>query len=157
MSNLNSPDYAQHQEDLPAPQHNEIRIKFETLRSLENQEAMSMENQGEGTHGTTIRSMQGLETNGQRITGNGNVTSSTGEPVDARNIVITSTHNGNHHSEDCGSPEMQHQMPPTPITPNTNNGTEVDLSRVKVEPEAMNVIVKQEVISSGQGGENELT
>lgn len=100
---------------------------------------MSIENQGDA------RPLPGMETNGQRTTSNGNVSSSTGEPIDARNLVITSqAHNGNHHSEECGSPEMQsnHQMPPTPITPNTN-GAEIDLSRVKQEPETINI--KQEV------------
>lgn len=104
-----------------------------------------MESHGESQNGP-VRTLQPLDTNGQQQPGhpaNGNITSSSGDTA--------SQTNGSHHSE-CGSPDTihsPHQMPPTPITPNTH---ELDLSRVKVEPEAMNVIVKQEGISAGQGG-----
>lgn len=117
-----------------------------------------MENQGESPNGHTLQS---LENNGQsgHLT-NGNLVSSSGEATGVQHVITTvmSSSNGNHHSaeslQDCGSPEIQaqHPMPATPLTPNTN-GSEVDLSRVKMEPEAMHVIVKQEPITTGQGGE----
>lgn len=142
-------DYAQHAEDLP--HHSEIRIKFETLRSLEAQEAMALESQG----GSPSHNSNG----GNAAPTNGTVTvSSAGETHVVQNSITTSSsstngHQHHHHSPEslpeCGSPEMQqsvvNQMPLTPITPNS----ELDLSRVKQEPEPMNVIVKQEVISAG--------
>lgn len=132
---------------------------------MEAQEAMAMENQGEhspphSNHGG-MHSIQGLDNNGQPTNVNIVHVSSPGESVDGQNVATTvmSSTNGNHHHspeslQECGSPEMQqtmNQMPLTPITPNS----EMDLSRVKQEPEPMNmnVIVKQEVITGGQGGE----
>ena len=128
--------------------HSEIRIKFETLRSLEAQEGMAQEEQGEPQNG---HQLQPLDNGAQTGQTNGN-----GSPEEApvqQNVIS----NGSHHSaeslQECGSPEMQsnHQMPPTPITPNSN-GQEVDLSRVKQEPEPMNVIVKQEAATATPGG-----
>lgn len=126
---------------------------------------MAMENQGEHSpphsNHAGMHTIQALDNNGQPTNGNSVNVSSAGESVGGHNVATTvmSSTNGNHHHspeslQECGSPEMQqsiNQMPLTPITPNS----EVDLSRVKQEQEPMNmnVIVKQEAITGGQGGE----
>lgn len=124
---------------------------------MDAQDAMMNEQNQQDAH--TIRTMDTNNgtSNGHVTNGNIVITSSAGEPslVVGQNVITTvmATTNGGHPQEmlqERGSPEMQsphHQLPPTPMTP--NSATEIDLSRVKVEPESMNVIVKQEVINTG--------
>lgn len=127
---------------------------------MDDQEAMAIDNQGnQNSNGHAI---QALDNNGHPQT-HGTVSSSSGEILGVQNVITTvmSSTNGSHSTESVperNSPDTQvhnqNQMTPTSISPNPHCN-EIDVSHVKVEqPEAMPLIIKQEVISSGHGGKS---
>lgn len=123
---------------------------------MDDQEAMAIDNQGnQNSNGHAI---QALDNNGHPQA-HGTVSSSSGEILGGQNVM--SSTNGSHSTESVperNSPDTQvhnqNQMTPTSISPNPHCN-EIDTSHIKVEqPEAMPLIIKQEVISSGHGGKS---
>lgn len=145
---------------------------------MDDQEAMVMDggqgddggggggSNGNGETNGSMHTLHALDTNGQPQQGhtNGIVCPSSGETMHVQNVITTvmSTSNGDHHSgeDQRDSPEIQTSGYSTtttmvttmPISQTAATISEaVDTSHIKIEPqEHMNVIIKQEVMGTGE-------